>query len=136
MSSDTPTPESPGTLNTDHPYYCNQGNYFDNGCHQTYGSWGEFLAADGDADLDMNLLFRWDWQQGEKEYDIPEGSADLLLFYMRQRKAVSGSVQVRVLQSQEAEIRAWLQIRWEHLCELWAPFCALPDLGADVEIEF
>ena len=110
-----------GTLNTDHPYYCNEGNFFDNGCHQDYGSWGGFLSDCDDADLDMNLLFRWDWLQGEAENDIPEGSADLLLFYMGQRKALCRSVRVRVLQSQEAEICAWLKIRWDHLRLLWEP---------------
>lgn len=44
----------------DHPYYCSEGNYFERGCHAAYSRWQDFIAEQGDCDLDMNLVFRFD----------------------------------------------------------------------------
>lgn len=57
----------------DHPYYCNEGNYFardaDCHCHCHYKSWPEFVAEQGNADLDMNLVFRFDWEPPKSDDD-------------------------------------------------------------------
>lgn len=45
----------------DHPYYCNEGNYFSVGCGEHYNRWQDFIDEQGDNDLDMNLVFRFDW---------------------------------------------------------------------------
>ena len=53
-----------------HSYYCNLGNYFASGRDQpvtTHKSFAHFLAEEGDADKDYNLLFRWDWQEENEE---------------------------------------------------------------------
>jgi hypothetical protein len=50
----------------DHPYYCTEGNYYSNGCHSTYDSWADFVEEANGWDLDMNLLFRWDWRKPEE----------------------------------------------------------------------
>ena len=52
----------------DHPFYCNEGNYYADGCGSECASWADFIASMGDADLDMNLLFRFDWKESE---DVP-----------------------------------------------------------------
>src|SRR4030066_677231 len=79
----------------DHPYYCEQGNYYsnrDDGTHSS--SWGEFMQEFKDADFDMNLLFRWDWLPKERDGnnkpvwndDIYYRDGELVVFWMGQRK--------------------------------------------------
>lgn len=100
----------------EHPYYCNEGNYFNNDCTESYDSWRDFVAAEGDSDPDMNLLFRFDWEPAtEDDGDV------LLLFWMGQRKGLYRPSRVCVSKADEPEIRKWLRKRLAHLLKLWAP---------------
>lgn len=117
----------------DHAYYCNNGNYYAPGNEQPtcrYRAWGEFIAAEGDSDFDYNLLFRWDWHEGE-DYDLSPYNGDdnyrngeLLLFWMGQRKGLYRWTVVEVCRADEPAIRAWLQPRLDHLASLWLPLTA------------
>lgn len=125
----------------DHPYYCNQGNYFDNGCGEKYTTWADFYSEMGGSDPDMNLLFRWDWQECEYDGDEHDDDCDLgkncprrrcasdhnyrggelLLFWMGQRKGLFFYSVVQVCRADEPLVRAWLQGRLAHIMKLWAP---------------
>lgn len=113
---------------SDHQYYCNEGNYFSNDCHSSHDSWEDFISEEGDSDMDYNLVFRWDWRRAEDDNEKPLPTRDderkdrLLLFYMGQRKALARSVSVAVCRNDEPAVRAWLAKRWEHMRKLWAPF--------------
>jgi len=112
----------------EHPYYCNQNNYFDNGCFEQCDSWASFV--DENEDLDMNLVFRWDWEllidkDGKPMPMNPDPyyrDGKLLIFYIGQRKGLFRSVEIAVCQADEPMIREWLLIRYEHLKKLWSPF--------------
>lgn len=114
---------------SDHPYYCEEHNYFSNDCHSEHASWADFMADEGDSDFDMNLVFRWDWsfpkddETGEpKQHPDPYyRDGTLKLFYMGQRKGRYRSVFVSVCRADEPAVREWLTKRWEHLRALWAP---------------
>lgn len=95
---------------TEHPYYCNDANYYAADCRSEWSSWAEFFADEGNADKDYNLLFRWDW----------EGSV-LKLYFMGQRKGKFRIAHVAVDRTDEPAIRKWLRGRWRHLRRLWAP---------------
>lgn len=108
----------------DHAYYCNLGNYFSNDCGSEFRSWAEFMSAEGDADKDYNLLFRWDWEldEGSAYPDDPNyRGGTLSLFYMGQRKGLYRFVTVSVCKADEPAVRAWLQARFDYLVALWAP---------------
>jgi hypothetical protein len=70
-----------------HPYYCNEGNYFANDCGDTYGMWSDFHSEYNNSDFDMNLVFRFDWQEGEDwgagEFtgDVNYRNGKLLIFF-------------------------------------------------------
>lgn len=77
------------------------------------------------GDLDLDLLYRWDWcSKGEHQARV--GEHELALFFMAQRKAYPTSVLIRVTKDDEPEIRAWLWPRWCHLLRLWAPLSGWP----------
>ncbi len=100
----------------EHDYYCSGGDYFQRGMFAEYRTWGDFIAAEGENDLDMNLLFRWDWLKGDEGV---MGTLDL--FFCLQRKGAQRSVRVTVHPDEESLVRAYLQPRYEHLARLWAP---------------
>jgi hypothetical protein len=116
----------------DHDYYCNQGNYFaSESVESAYRSWADFLAEQGDSDMDMNLVFRWDWQEqyaesGETNFtgDVNYRNGKLLVFWMGQRKGLYRYSTVEVCRADEPAVIAFLRPRWEHLRKLWEPIAA------------
>lgn len=117
-----------------HNYYCNESNFFAPGNRQpftSHKSLAEFLAEEADADMDWNLLFRWDWREEDPETSKCNYSGDdyyrngrLLLFFMGQRKGLYRWVEVQVCRADEAEVIKYLMPRWAHLQKLWAPLPA------------
>lgn len=121
----------------DHPYYCNEGNYYAPGREQPftrYRSWAEFIEAEGDSDFDMNLLFRWDWRENESwghgsEFngDVNYRNGVMLLYWMGQRKGLYRWTEVEVCRADESAIREFLQPRLDYLLSLWAPMTITPE---------
>lgn len=116
-----------------HPYYCAESSYgLDDDIVDEHSSWASFMAENGDADPDYNLVFRWDWKWdgGDETEDEPNGPAPddeylmygtLRVFWMVQRKGYHRVSRVRVCKANEGEVLAWLQSRLEYLMKLWAP---------------
>jgi hypothetical protein len=111
-----------------HTYYCNEGNYYAResvGAH--YKSLASFLVEEGDADIDYNLVFRWDWVEGE-DHDLPPYNGDvnyrsgvLKVFFMGQRKGLYRYATVEVCRADEEGVIAYLSPRMGHLLQLWSP---------------
>lgn len=117
----------------EHPYYCNEGNYFTSEEVGAYHkSWQDFVKEDGDADPSYNLVFRWDWEEWDEEEgedcacnftgDENYRNGRLLIFWMGQRKGIYRYSVVEVCRADEPKIRKWLTERWKHMCKLWEPF--------------
>lgn len=111
----------------DHPYYMTEGNYFSNDCHTEWASLGLFLEVFGNADIDRNLVFRWDWREG-KDWDLPEYNGsdadrafDLMLQMIQQRKASLVSHRIKVCRNDEPAARAYLEKHAERNSENWEP---------------
>jgi hypothetical protein len=107
----------------EHPYYCNDGNYYAAGNKQPferYESWADFFEAEGNSDLDMNLVFRWDWRKADPQDEHWGNKKDeLLIYFMGQRKGLYRWVKIEINDSNEAAVREWLAKRWQHLVLLW-----------------
>jgi hypothetical protein len=120
------TQETKHLWEIEHPYYCNEGNYFASEKVGTdYRTFSEFLEAEGSQDEDLNLIFRWDWQEGE-DHELPTYNGDnyyrngrLMLFYMGQRKGLYRYVSVEVCRADEPAVIEFLKPRWEHMKLLW-----------------
>lgn len=113
----------------EHSYYCEEGNYFEQGCNTKYDSFADFLEESGYIDLDYNLLFRWDWKKGEEE----EEGDTLSLFWMQQRKGKYVSETIKVTEADEPAVRAFLQRAFNHLAALWLPILFEPEV-AEVKV--
>lgn len=113
-----------------HKYYCNHGNYYARGNEQPatrYRSFSEFMEEEGDCDSDYNLLFRWDWKEGDDE-DLPPFNGDvnyrnglLCLYWIGQRKGKYRWSEVEVCRADEAAVIDFLKPKLAHLLGLWSP---------------
>lgn len=136
MPIDTDTAAVMHLWDVAHPYYCNEGNYFARGgeCSCHYQRWQDFVAEQGDDDLDMNLVFRFDWDAPRKYGDPNEPIAwqgdenyrdsILKLFFIGQRKGLYRWVTIDVCRADEPAVREWLTERWQHMRTLWEPLSA------------
>ncbi|MFF9910645.1 hypothetical protein [Streptomyces sp. NPDC013457] len=111
----------------DHPYYCQEGNYFRNGQHTLFASWAEFTETlFHTGDRDQNLLIRWDWKSYRREPDplLRDDIAEdeLLLFFVLQRKAWLCSVGIRVRDEDEPAVREFLAECAVSMRDTWEPF--------------
>ncbi len=116
----------------DHPYYCSEENYFSGDCTTHFKSWSEFIEEEDGGDIDMNLVFRWDWEAPREDEGGGEGpikwqgdenyrDSRLLVFWMGQRKGIFRSTTIEVCRADEAAIKQWLTRRFHHLLKLWTP---------------
>lgn len=120
----------------EHPYYCSEGNYFANECHTEYKTFGAYVAEFGDADLDYNLVFRWDWREGD-DWGAEDFNGDnyyrngrLTIYMMHQRKARNVSHEIQVCRADEPAVIEFLKPRLAKMMELWAPLSPTPSSDA------
>lgn len=113
---------------TKHPYYCNDANYFtdsrnDHGVTR-HESWAAYLEefALSSTDLDLNLVFRWDWKRPEEDgYGEFAPDDALHLYHMQQRRGAFWVHIVRVTETDEDSVREYLSAYAEHMRLLWSP---------------
>lgn len=109
----------------DHPYYCTEGNYYENGLHQAYDSWQAFYEDWGHNDPDLNLVFRWDWDRPDPSDYEPYGETvpgdTLKVFWVLQRKAILRSTECVIAEADEPAVRAWLAERAKTIAAIWQP---------------
>ena len=110
----------------DHPYYCNEGNYYaSESVRSDYRSWADFAGENAASDFDMNLVFRWDWVEGEDEGlapfngDVYYRNGKLKIFWMGQCKGLYRYSVVDVCRADEPAVLDFLRPRWEHIKLLW-----------------
>ena len=111
-----------------HPYYC-CGNDM-----SRHASWTAFFAAMGGADIDMNLVFRWDISGATDDDDkpVPDWTrATLTLHIMHQRKGRYATHEVSITRDDEPAVILYLTKHWETMRAIWAPFTAASGPAVD-----
>lgn len=100
---------------TNHSYYCEDNNYYNNNL-LSYKSWRGFkLEWDlKTLDLDYNLLFRFDIKVNHEEQELY-----LHLYFIQQRKGNFQPVKIRIKKEDMEEINAFLLKCKKHLLEHW-----------------
>lgn len=106
-----------------HPYYSSESNYYSNDQSFQFDSLDDFLAAWGDTDPELNLVFRWDWVN----YGEDKGKDTFWVFFVQQRKGIYSACEVSVTGDDEPRAREWLKDRLPHLLALWEPLVSEED---------
>lgn len=104
-----------------HPYYCSESNFYSREPYTRWGTWPEFRAAYEDADMDMNMVFRFDWHENEAHADVYYRNGNLQMFFMSQRKGIFACHEISVCRADEASVIEFLRPRWEYMKALWQP---------------
>lgn len=111
----------------DHASYCNDGDYYSNGCIFESKSWADFHDAMSATDLDYTLLFRFDWRDteswGATDYtgDDYYRNGKLHLYFVHQHKGRFIARIVDVCRADEPAVIEFLKPRMEYLFALWEP---------------
>lgn len=116
-------------LATEHPYYCSDSNYYSNDPSKTWETMTDFLAEFEEADIDMNLVFRWDVKHHDE--DNP-GRYYAEVFIIHQRKGLFAPHHIKNINEEEsARFAKYLKRHWEVLQKIWIPICEIPDYAED-----
>lgn len=119
------------TIFVKHPYYCSDGCYYSNNCETSWSSFAAYLAEMGEADVDMNFVWRWDVKGIDPEDNPGWTVASLHLYMMHQRKAKPHTHIIQITREDEAAILAYLGKHWQTMQAIWAPFAADSSALAD-----
>lgn len=105
----------------EHPYYCEEGNWFKTGQHTQFDDWAEFTETFFYCgDRDQNLLIRWDWRKpGHSEFT--DDAEYLQMHFVLQRKAWLCSVRIPVSEVDEPAVRAFLESCARTMAATWEP---------------
>lgn len=105
-----------------HPYYCHDNNYYSNDAAMQFDTATDFLDCFADADIDMNLCFRWDVYEREDELGNATGAYRAGVFIMLQRKGIFKPCSIRSIGEHEVErFVEYLQMHHETLHRMWNP---------------
>ena len=111
-------------LAINHDYYCNDSNYYSNDARKDYETWKDFYNEFFDADIDMNLIFRFDIYL--KEDDNEKSGYGMKIYMMHQRK---GKFAPYIINSiEESDVDSIIEILSQHykkIQSIWSPF---PDI--------
>ncbi len=107
-------------LACNHDYFASEINYYSKDATGYYANWNEFYQEFGDADIDMNLIVRWDIYQNDDE-DISLG------YYMKviiiaQRKGIYMPIIIKEVKEENVkQIQEFLKPHFEKLLKIWQP---------------
>jgi hypothetical protein len=105
-------------LAIDHDYYASDSNYYSRDASEFYSSWEDFYEDYNDADIDMNLVYRWDIKEDE---DSP-GEFSMQIVIIKQRKGIYTPIQIESLKEENAsEIVSFLEPHLAKLMVNWSP---------------
>lgn len=112
-------------LLVDHPYYCSDSNYYSNEASSKWESVADYLDEFEGADIDMNMVFRWDIRQDiNPETDELLGGYTAEIFMMHQRKGIFHPHFIANVEESDIErLKAYLEEHWKYLQDIWFPIC-------------
>lgn len=113
-----PSPVEPVVGPTEHPYYCENHNFYCHEVREVFETVTEFLDAFEPCDIDLNLVFRFDVHCRDN------GTYSLDISMMLQRKGIYKPIHCRSYnQSTEgARLTAYLQKHFDRNLMNWKPF--------------
>jgi hypothetical protein len=101
----------------DHDYYCSDSNYYSNDAGKKWDNFHDFYDEYKDADIDMNLIFRWDIKKRD------DGMLYMEVFIINQRKGIFAPHFIENVGENDFEnIKSLLQPHLDKLSKIWLPF--------------
>lgn len=104
-------------LAVDHDYYASDDNHYSNDAVGRYNTWIDFYEDFKDADIDLNLVYRWDVYKRESSEE----------YYMKivmilQRKGIYMPIHIKSVENKDVEqILKFMKPHFEKLLKIWQP---------------
>lgn len=104
-------------LEVDHDYYCSGSNFYSNDPACNWTTWADFYEEYFKADIDMNLIFRWDIHKREES-----GRYYASIFMIHQRKGIFAPHLIEYIDEQDLDsFKKLMRMHWEKLESIWRP---------------
>jgi len=100
-----------------HDYYASDSNYYSNDPYSEYKTWSDFYEEFKDADIDMNLVFRWDLHKRE------EGAPYYMqIIIIAQRKGIYIPIIIdSVYDNDVLSIKKFMEPHFKKILNIWSP---------------
>lgn len=107
-------------LAIDHDYYASGQNFYSNDASLHYNTWADFYEEFHDADVDLNLVFRWDIRQREQSK-----RCYMQIIMIVQRKGIYMPVHIDYVDEQDVpQIMEFMRPHFQKLLSIWQPLSA------------
>lgn len=110
---------------TNHSYYCSNSNFYSNEASMSFDTVTDFLDEFEDADIDLNLCFRFDIKEREDDEDIENyGKLYVELFLIMQRKGIFSPVICHSYNpdTESDRLKQYLESHYRMMKSLWCEF--------------
>jgi len=105
-------------LSVGHDYYCSDSNFHSNDASARFETFADFYEEFNSADVDMNLVFRWDLHQREesKRYYLE-------IFMIHQRKGIFSPIHIAYFDEKDIPLFVeYLKPHIKTMKNIWKPF--------------
>lgn len=104
-------------LLVEHDYYASPSNYYSKEPKENWKTFQDFYDEYHNADIDINLIYRWDIREDE------DGSLYMEVIFIRQRKGIYSPQHIeKVTESDFENIQKLLQPHMDKIAKNWLPF--------------
>lgn len=109
---------------TDHSYHCSGSNFYSNKARESFTTVTEFLDEYEDADVDMNLCFRFDIHEREDDDIEDYGKLYVELFLIKQRKGIFSPIMCHSYNPdiESERLKQYLEKHYLMMKSLWCEF--------------
>lgn len=106
-----------------HDYYCNETNFYSDEAGNTWETMTEFLDIFENADVNMNLCFRWDIKnRSDDEEGARAGRYCAEVFLIGQRKGIFMPHTINHINEAEMpRFKRYLEKHWLTMLQIWTP---------------
>lgn len=102
-----------------HPYYASSSNYYDDKQTNEFEDFAAFYEEYKDADIDMNLIIRFDVSPKDED-DLTEGYS-LQVIMIMQRKGIYRPCLIKNFTEEDEKLAIpLLEKHWQRIKENWA----------------
>lgn len=108
-------------LAVNHDYYASASNFYSNEVSGYFSTWADFYEEFCDADIDLNLVYRWDICRRDKSNHYY-----MQIIIIVQRKGIYMPIHVDYVDDKDVpQIIEFMKPHFEKLCRIWNPLSEL-----------
>ena len=105
------------SLAVEHDYYASGNNYYSNDAASEYPTWADFYEEFAGADIDMNLVIRWDLTKREKS-----DRYSMQIIIIHRRKGIYAPVHIHYVDEKDVEgIIKFMRPHFKKMLKNWQP---------------